>query len=198
MFIFAFCTCHTYGQLLVGREGQEGGVRSLEWEDGWPTTFVRTGAFSFCLNYFKCPEFRHNRASPVAQLVKNPPAMQETWVWSLDWEYPLEEGMATHSSILPWRIPMDRATWWTTVCEVAKSLDMTERLSTQLTMNTETLFKEVYTGALECVHFLSLRYHCPLLTQTLHNWLYSVYTHVQTLNQQSIQNRTVSILNGLN
>ena len=64
---------------------------------------------------------------------------------------------------------MDRATWWTTVREVAKSLDMTERLSTQLNMNTETLFKEVYTGALECIHFLSLRYHCPLLTQTLHN-----------------------------
>ena len=37
--------------------------------------------------------------------VKNPPAMQETWVRSLGWEDPLEEGMATHSSILAWRIP---------------------------------------------------------------------------------------------
>ena len=36
----------------------------------------------------------------IAQLVKNPPAMQETWVWSLDWEDPLEKGKATHSSIL--------------------------------------------------------------------------------------------------
>ena len=36
----------------------------------------------------------------VAQLVKNPPAMQETWVWSLDWKGPLEKGTATHSSIL--------------------------------------------------------------------------------------------------
>ena len=44
-------------------------------------------------------------ASLVAQLVKNPPAMQETWVWSLGWEDPLEKGMATHSSILAWRIP---------------------------------------------------------------------------------------------
>ena len=38
-------------------------------------------------------------------MVKNPPAMQETWVRSLGWEDPLEEGMATHSSILAWRIP---------------------------------------------------------------------------------------------
>ena len=44
-------------------------------------------------------------ASPVAQLVENPSAMQETWVRSLGWEDPLEKGMATHSSILAWRIP---------------------------------------------------------------------------------------------
>ena len=45
------------------------------------------------------------RASLVAQLVKNPPAMWETWVRSLGWEDPLEKGKATHSSILGWRIP---------------------------------------------------------------------------------------------
>ena len=45
------------------------------------------------------------RASLVTQTVKNPPAMQETWVKSLGWEYTLEKGMATHSSILAWRIP---------------------------------------------------------------------------------------------
>ena len=44
-------------------------------------------------------------ASLVAQLVRNPPAMQETWVWSLGWEDPMEEGMATHSCILVCRIP---------------------------------------------------------------------------------------------
>ena len=43
--------------------------------------------------------------SLVAQLVKNPPAMWETWVQSLGWEDPLEEGMAAHFSILAWRIP---------------------------------------------------------------------------------------------
>ena len=41
----------------------------------------------------------------VAQLIKNPPAMWETWVQSLDWEDPLEKGKATHTSILAWRIP---------------------------------------------------------------------------------------------
>jgi len=43
--------------------------------------------------------------SLVVQLVKNPPAMQETWVPSLGWEDPLEKGKATHSSILAWKIP---------------------------------------------------------------------------------------------
>ena len=46
------------------------------------------------------------RASLVAQLVKNPPAMQETWFWSLGWKDHLEKGKATHSSILTWRIPV--------------------------------------------------------------------------------------------
>ena len=44
-------------------------------------------------------------ASLVAQLVKSLPEVQETWVWSLGWEDPLEKGMAAHSSILAWRIP---------------------------------------------------------------------------------------------
>ena len=44
-------------------------------------------------------------------MVKNPPAMRETWLQSLDGGDPLEEGMATHSSILAWRIPTDRGTW---------------------------------------------------------------------------------------
>ena len=57
----------------------------------------------------------------VAQMVKNPPAMQETWVRSLGWEYPLAEGMATHSSIPARRIPLDTGAWWATVHGVAKS-----------------------------------------------------------------------------
>ena len=65
----------------------------------------------------------------MAQLVKNLPAMQETWVQSLGWEDPLEKGMATHCSILAWRI----------LCNLAgysswghKELDMTEQLTLSL------------------------------------------------------------------
>ena len=50
-------------------------------------------------------------SSLVTQMVKNLPFMQETWVWSLGQEDPLEEGMATHSSIPAWRIPMDGGAW---------------------------------------------------------------------------------------
>ena len=60
-------------------------------------------------------------ASLLAQLVKNPPAIWETWVQSLGWEDPLEESMATHSRILAWRIPMDKGDCQAVVQEVAKS-----------------------------------------------------------------------------
>ena len=64
----------------------------------------------------------------MAQRVKNLPAMRETCIRSPGWEDPLEEGMVTQSSILAWRIPMDRGAWWATVHGVTKS--WTERLST--------------------------------------------------------------------
>ena len=64
---------------------------------------------------------QYSWASLVAQVVKNPPAMQATWVRSLGWDDPLEEGMAAHSSILAWRIPVDRGAWRATVHGVAKS-----------------------------------------------------------------------------
>ena len=53
--------------------------------------------------------------------LKHLPAMKETWVRSLDQEDPPEKGMATHSSILVWRVPMDRGAWWATVHGVTKS-----------------------------------------------------------------------------
>jgi len=64
-------------------------------------------------------------ASLVAQIVKNPPAVWEIWLRSLGWEDPLEEDMATHSSILAWRIHMDRGAWRATVHGVTES-DTTE------------------------------------------------------------------------
>ena len=51
--------------------------------------------------------------------------MQEAWVWALVWEDPLEEGMATHPSILAWRIPMDRGAWQGYSLRGHKELDMT-------------------------------------------------------------------------
>ena len=57
----------------------------------------------------------------MAQLVRNPPAMQETLVQSLGWEDPLEKGVATHSSILAWRIPKDSGAWWATAHGVTKT-----------------------------------------------------------------------------
>ena len=64
---------------------------------------------------------QYSRASLVAQTAKNLLAMQDTWVRSLGWDNPLEEGMTTHSSILAWRILMDRGAWQATVHGVAKS-----------------------------------------------------------------------------
>ena len=59
--------------------------------------------------------------SLVAQMVKKLPVMWETWVPSLGWEDPLEDGVETHSSILVWRIPMDREAWQATDHGVTKS-----------------------------------------------------------------------------
>ena len=66
----------------------------------------------------------------VAQTMKNLSVMWETWVRSLGWGDPLEEGMATHSSILAWRIPTDRGAWGATAHGGHKESDTTEWLST--------------------------------------------------------------------
>ena len=59
-------------------------------------------------------------------MIKNLPVMQDIWVRSLGRKDPLEKETATHSSILAWRIPMDRGLWEATVRGIAKSQDMTE------------------------------------------------------------------------
>ena len=58
---------------------------------------------------------------PGGSVVKSLHAMQETRVRSLGWEDPLEEGIATYSSTLAWRLPMDRGAWWATVHRVTQS-----------------------------------------------------------------------------
>ena len=103
-------------------------------------------------------------ASLVAQLVKNPPAMWETWVWSLGWEDPLKKGMATHSSVLAWRIPWTYSLWG------CKESDTTERLSYLLNISilklTYSLFKVILKRNLTLHHtckaeslFIRRRYH---------------------------------------
>ena len=70
------------------------------------------------------------RASPVAQLVKNPSAMQETLVRSLDWEDPLEKGTVTHSSILAWRVPWTEEPGGLESMGLQKVADMTAQVKT--------------------------------------------------------------------
>ena len=97
----------------------------------------------------------------MAQMVKNPPAMWETWVQSQGWEDPLEEGMATHSSILAWRTHGQRnlagyCPWG------REESDTTERLSTAQSLHLTTLFQlsKSFWGALprhlclplQCLH----------------------------------------------
>ena len=65
-------------------------------------------------------------------MVKNLLAMPETWVLFLGWEDLLEEGMGIHSSILAWRIPVDRGAWWAAVQRVAKSWTRLKRLSSRI------------------------------------------------------------------
>ena len=101
-------------------------------------------------------------ASVVSQLVKNPSARQETPIQFLGQEDPLEEVMATHSSILAWRILMDREAWRATVHSVTES-DRTKRLSTAQHI-------QVYTYICVCVYV----------------WM-CVYTHTYISNSRKLQ-----------
>ena len=79
--------------------------------------------FKLCIHFVMvdCFMLQNQWASLMAQLVKKPPAMQETWVQSLGWKDLLEEGMETHSSILAWRNPRDRGAWQAAVHGFSKS-----------------------------------------------------------------------------
>ena len=74
----------------------------------------------------------------MAQTVKNLPVMRETRVQSLGQEDPLEQGMATHSSILAWRIPLEREAWWDTVHGVTESDTTDIQLNSMGKMKMET------------------------------------------------------------
>ena len=86
----------------------------------------------------------HLGAFLIAQLIKNPPAMRETWVRCLGWEDPLEKGKASHSSILAWRIP------WTVQFMQLQSQDTTERLSLSFSLEEKWV-------SLTSLHFWTLK-----------------------------------------
>jgi len=90
-----------------------------------------------------------SRAFLVAQMVKNLPAMQETWVQSLSWEDPLKKGMATHSSILAWRIP------WTEEPGGLQSMGL-QRVGHDWATHTLTFTGSFYSGRWFFHHFLFL------------------------------------------
>ena len=95
-------------------------VRDVEWTSG-PVSNSNVGYHGFSAESVLFVIYYLSWASLVAPMVKNLPATWETWVRSLGLKDPLEEVMATHSSILVWRIPMDGGAWWATVHGVTKS-----------------------------------------------------------------------------
>ena len=80
-----------------------------------------------------------DKGFPGGSESKEPPAVPETWVWSLGWEDPLKKGMATHSSILAWTVPMDRGSWLATVHGIEKS--RTQLSAAQHDISTNIMFK---------------------------------------------------------
>ena len=103
--------------LKEGREIPNGSMvelRLIEPKPGWDVWLRELLLHGIILEIASCD-------SLVAQRVKNPPTMWETWVRFLGWEDPLEEGMATHCSILAWRIPKYRGVWQATVHGITKN-----------------------------------------------------------------------------
>ena len=113
----------------------------------------------------------------MAQTVKNPPTMQETRVRSLGWEDPLEEGMATHSTILDWRIQW---TEWATVHRGHKELDTSEQLPHTLEWHMVAVYANytivmhtVYTF-IYCIYILYIQYY-----------IYSIYCYVYSIHNDT-------------
>ena len=101
-------------------------------------------AYRKCFFYHK---FLKYGASLVAQMIKNLPARRETWVQSLGWEDPLKEGMATHSSVLAWRIPIETGAWQPTAHMFSKSRTQLSDLKDGWVQMCEALWMEMDTIA---------------------------------------------------
>ena len=125
---------HTLSSSLPGSDGKESAC-----DAGGPGSIPGSGRSA---GEGKGDPLQDSSASLVAQLVKNPPAMQETWVQSLGLEDPLEKAMATHCSILAWRIPWGR-----------KELDATNTI-TSLSIRIHDLSHSVPLSVTEKFHLL--------------------------------------------
>ena len=126
---------------------------------------------------------QYSWASLVAQLVKNPPAMQETWVQSLGWEDPLEKGKATYSSILVWRIP------WTSPWGHKES-DRTERLSLYLLSKLSKIKTYHFKLRLYCNRFNLYKSSNQSNSSILDNIIKITYINFLTLNQSFLSRST--------
>ena len=110
---------------------------------------------------------------------------QKMWIWSLGWDDPLEEGMATHPSILAWRIAMDRGAWWATVHVVTKSWTQLKWLSVHthawtLSLKTsclcsDTWFKSYYWRVIVLGKHCSLKQHSSNVSTNGQIYPYSFY-----------------------
>ena len=110
-------------------------------------------------------------AFSLAQRVKNLPTMQETQemrVQSLGQEDPLEEGLATHSSILAWEIPMERGAWWVSVHRIAQSWTQLKQFS-----------MHAYTTGSEITHRILARTQIPLVITYTHTCNPLVQNHLE-------------------
>ena len=101
--------CPLLGSFICSQQGQEGVEERAEGWEAKPFQEELTPIVSLvlgnCAECFLAITSLHTGVSLIAQLVRNPSAIQEIWVRSLGWEDPLEKGKADHSSILAWRIP---------------------------------------------------------------------------------------------
>ena len=125
--VFYLCTLHLNSIFVIIV------VQSLSyvWLFATPWTAALQASLSFTISQSLSIE---SVMLSIAQMVKNPFAMQKTWVWSLGSEDPLEKEMATHSSILAWRIPWTEEPGWLKSM-VYKELDVTEWLSTHVSVS---------------------------------------------------------------
>ena len=95
--------------------------RIFTWSHHWDGHFHFLNIFSVLLDCLIWRYLTYYLGFSGGSDLKHPPAVWAIWVWSLGWEDPLDEGIATHSSILAWRIPMDRKAWQAIVHGLTKS-----------------------------------------------------------------------------